>query len=243
MARIVAVAALLCLLAAGAPPQGGAARVAFQEAASRMVADHTAAIDRLVVQHNAVMSEREAVRLHTIKALYDSVLDKQAPGLAGRLVQCPVSLEHWVTSYGTRHPGATPDWRTDTEKTGARLTPQGVVLTNAEDDYMEWAHEAVLSDLTPFVAKIRLVAPGGAKVGIQNRGTSAMFFDVPPRLWTDIVIKREGPLDEVTFYFNGTEVEMKQSTSIADRLTIQFGRNLSVYVAQVEFWIWQSSAR
>jgi len=217
--------------------------VAFQEAMSRMVADHTAAIDKLTTQHGAAMSEREAVRLQTIRALYDGVLDKQPPGAAGRLVQCPVSLNHWITSYGTRHPGALPDWRIDTVNTGARLTPQGVVLTNVDHDLMEWTHETVLSDTTPFVAKIRLMAPGGVKVGIQNRGTSAMFFDVPPRLWTDIVIQREGPLDEVKFYFNGTQTDVKQSISIADRLTIQFGRDLPVYVAHVEFWVWQGSAR
>jgi len=243
MAKIVAVAALVCLLAAEAPPEPDQARAAFEAEASQLAADHAAAIDALFVQHGLAMSERESVRLRTIKALYEGVLDRPPQALAGKLVQYPVGLARWITSYGTRHPGALPDWRTDTRKTGARMTPQGVVLTNVEDDYMEWAHEAVLSDVTPFMVKVRLVAPGGAKVGIQNRGTSEMLFAVPPRLPTDIVIKRDGPLDEVKFYFNGTEVDMKQSTSIADRLTIHVGRNLSVYVAQVEFWIWKPSAR
>ncbi len=241
MARIIAIAALLCLLVGEAPPQPEEARVAFEKEATQLIADHTAAIARLETEHAAVLSTQESIRLVTLRALYEGMLDRPQQGLAGRLIQMPVDLRRWITSYGRRRPGALPYWRTDTEHSGARVTAQGVVLTNDQDSYMEWCHEALLSDLTPFVAKLRLLAPGGAKVGIQNRGTSAMFLDIPPRVWCDVIINREGPLDEVAFYFNGAQAEVKQATSITDRLTIHVGRDHSVYIAQLEFWIWQDA--
>lgn len=172
MTRILVGVVLVCLLAAEAPHKPKPDRVAFEGEAGHLATSHKADTDALLAKRAAVVSDREAVRLKTIEALYDGILDKRPQGPAGQLVPYPATPEHWITSYGKMHPGATPDWRTDAENTGAQLTPQGVVLTNVQDDYMEWTNEAVLSDLTPFVVKIRLMAPGGAQVGIQNRGTA-----------------------------------------------------------------------